>query len=101
MPTFDRSRGRRRALPDLAALEDRTLLSDIPGALAELSGTLSGPRRNTTIPITISKADFNLASGHVLLGLDLETPDRLRIVPHGRAMVETLAHRTGSGYTLA
>jgi hypothetical protein len=81
-------------------LEDRTLLAGAPGPFAAFSGTVSGPQARATIPITISPADFTLASGHVLLGLDMLTPDRLRVVPDGRATVRTLADRTGSGYTL-
>jgi hypothetical protein len=71
-----------------------------PGPFAEFSGTLSGPHAQVTIPITISHADFNLASGHVLLGLDMQTPDRLRIVPDGRAPLDTLARQGRSGYTV-
>ncbi len=50
--------------------------------------------------MTISRADFNLASGHVVLGLDMQTPDRLQIVPNGHASVQALAHPDGAGYSL-
>ena len=60
--------------PGVVALEDRTLLAAGPGTFAHFNGTLAGPHAHATIPITISPADFNLASGHVLLGLDMQTP---------------------------
>jgi hypothetical protein len=81
-------------------LEDRTLPSNAPGPFAVFSGTLNGPHGRATIPITISPADFHLAAGHVLLGVDTETPERLQIVPDGRASVRTLADRIRSGYSL-
>ncbi len=91
---------RRRARPRLVALEDRTLLAAGSGPFAYFSGTLTGAHAQATIPLTISRADFTLASGHVLLGLDMETPDRLRIVPDGRASMRTLANGDGVGYSL-
>jgi hypothetical protein len=100
MPSLSSTRRRRCARPVLALLEDRTLPSNAPGPFAVFSGTLNGPHGQATIPITISPADFSLASGHVLLGLDMETPDRLRIVPDGRAAVRSLADRAGAGYRL-
>ena len=91
---------RHRARPGLVALEDRTLLAAGSGAFAYFSGTLTGAHPHATIPMTISRADFNLASGAVMLGLDMQTPDRLRIVPDGRGSVRTLALQDGSGYSL-
>jgi hypothetical protein len=100
MPSLISPRRRRCARLELGVLEDRTLLSSAPGPFAVFNGTLSGPRGRATIPITISPADFTLASGHVLLGLNMETPDRLRIVADGRPSVRTLARRDGTGYSL-
>jgi hypothetical protein len=91
-------RRRRRARPRLVALEDRTLLAAESGAFASFSGTFTGPYPRAAIPLTISRADFTLASGHVLLGLDMQTPDRLRIGPDGPGSVRTLASPDGSGY---
>ncbi len=91
---------RRRARPGLVALEDRTLLDASPGILAYFSGTLTGAHAQATIPMTISRADFTMASGHVLLGLEMQTPGRLRIVADGPASVRTLAHQARSGYSL-
>jgi hypothetical protein len=100
MPSFLPPRRRRCARLDVAALEDRTLLSHDPGPFADFSGTVNGPHGQATIPITISPADFHLAAHHVLLGLDMETPDRLQIGSDGRESVRTLADRAGSGYRL-
>jgi hypothetical protein len=94
------SRRNRHACPAIVALEDRTLLDSGAGTFASFSGTLASRHARATIPITISPADFNLASGHVLLGLGMETADRLQIVPDGRASVRTLADRAGSRYRL-
>jgi hypothetical protein len=91
---------RRCARPVLAVLEGRILPSNAPGPFAVFSGTLNGSRGQSAIPITISPADFHLAKGHVLLGLDMETPDRLRIVPDALAHLRTLAPRDAAGYSL-
>ena len=99
---FSIPRRRRTARPGVVSLEDRTLLSVGSGTIAEFNGTLAGPHAQAIIRMTISPAEFSLASGHVLLGLDMETPDRLRVVADGRAGVRTVVARgsAASSYSL-